>query len=122
MEMADEQRRAHEAAANAWQTLTMAEAAITSDRLEIEASASALEGVRAQSRVGTRTMLDVLNAQQEWLDAKVDLEKAEHDQALSTLQIRAATGELTTEALKLSVDVYDPDRHYQNVHGAWIGF
>jgi outer membrane protein len=83
MEMADTQRRAHEAAANAWQTLTMSEAAMTSDRLEIEASERALEGVRVQSRVGTRTMLDVLNAQEEWLDAKVDLARAEHDHALA---------------------------------------
>ncbi|MCP3447323.1 TolC family outer membrane protein [Bradyrhizobium sp. CCGUVB14] len=122
MEMADTQHRAHEAAANAWQTLTMSEAAMTSDRLEIAAAGRALEGVREQSRVGTRTMLDVLNAQEEWLDAKVDLARAEHDHALSILQLRGATGQLTADALKLPVDVYDPERHYNEVRDAWVGF
>jgi TolC family type I secretion outer membrane protein len=122
MEMLDAQRQAHEAAANAWQTRTMAEASITSDRLEIEAADRALEGVRVQSRVGTRTMLDVLNAQEEWLDAKVDLARAEHDYALAILQLRGATGDLTANALKLPVDIYDPERHYNDVRDAWIGF
>ena len=122
MEMLDAQHRAHEAAANAWQTLTMAEASITSDRLGIEAAGRALEGVKEQSRVGTRTMLDVQNAQEEWLDAKTDLARAEHDQALGILQIHAATGQLTSEAMKLPVEVYDPVKNYDRVRDAWVGF
>jgi outer membrane protein len=78
--------------------------------------------VTEESRVGTRTTLDVLNAEQELLDAKIDLVRSQHDSDLATLQIRAAVGELTAEKLKLPVGLYDPRRHYDDVRNQWAGF
>jgi TolC family type I secretion outer membrane protein len=122
MELEEARHKAHEAANNAWQALLSAKAALDADRDEIKASTLALEGVREESKVGTRTTLDVLNAEQELLDAKVDLARSQHDRDLAVLQIRAAVGELTADNLKLPVETYDPKRHYEDVRGQWAGF
>jgi outer membrane protein len=119
----DEARHeARESAANALQAYLSAEAAIEADKDEIRAATQALEGVREESKVGTRTTLDVLNAEQELLDAKTDQAKAQHDRDLAVLQIKAATGALTADNLKLPVGIYDPALHYEDVRNQWIGF
>ena len=122
MELEEARHHAHEAAHNAWQTLLTTNAAVKADKLEIEAAARALDGVKAQSRVGTRTILDVLNAEQELLDAKIDMAKSEHDRNLAVLQIKSALGELTADALNLPLTTYSPERHYDDNHAKWVGF
>ena len=69
-ELDEARHKAHEAADNAWQALMTAQAALDADKAEVDAAAEALKGVREESKVGTRTTLDVLNAEQELLDAK----------------------------------------------------
>jgi outer membrane protein len=122
LELEDTRHKAHEAAHNAWQSYVTAKAAIVADDAEVGAAASALEGVKVESKVGTRTTLDVLNAEQELLDAKVEMARAQHDKNLAILQIRSAIGELTANALKLPVDTYDPKHHYDDVRDKWFGF
>jgi outer membrane protein len=122
MELEAARRSARELAENAWQALQTAEEAIKADRSGVDAAKRALEGVRVQSKVGTRTTLEVLNAEQELLDAKTELAKAEHDRDLALLQLRSATGDLTADALKLPLEPYDPSRHYEETRGKWIGF
>lgn len=119
----DEARhQARETASNALQAYLSATAAVEADKDEIRAATQALEGVREESKVGTRTTLDVLNAEQELLDAKTDQAKAQHDRDLAVLQIKAATGTLTADNLKLPVGIYDPALHYEDVRNQWIGF
>ena len=119
----DEARhKAHEAADNAWQAFQAAQAALDADRTEVEAAGQALEGVKVQSKVGTRTTLDELNAEQELLDAKIDQAKSQHDRDLAVLQIRSAVGELVADNLKLPVRAYDPVHHYDDVRNQWAGF
>ena len=77
---------------------------------------------RKKPKVGTRTTLDVLNAEQELLDARIDQVKSQHDRDLAVLQIKAAAGQLTADSLKLPVEPYDPERHYEDVRGQWAGF
>ena len=122
MTLEEARHKAHEAADNAWEALREAEAALKADQAEVDASAKALEGVKVQSKAGTRTTLDVLNAEQEWLDAKVDLLKSQHDRDLGILQIVAAIGQLTTDYMLLSVKRYDPEQHYHDVRNQWVGF
>lgn len=122
MELEDARRHAHEIAQNAWQALQIAEAAIKADTVQVEAASRALEGVKVQSQIGTRTTIDALNAEQELLDAKIDMARAEHDKTLSLLQLRAAIGELTADSLKLPVEIYNPKKHYNDVRSTWIGF
>ncbi|MDH6264384.1 TolC family outer membrane protein [Bradyrhizobium sp. BR13661] len=122
MDLEEARHKARETAHNAFQTFQSAESAVEADKDEVKAAAEALAGVREESKVGTRTTLDVLNAEQELLDAKIDLAKSLHDRNLAIVQIKAAIGILTVAALQLSVPAYDPEQHYHDVRNQWIGF
>ena len=121
-ELDEVRHKAHEAAANGWQGLLTSEATLQADDSEITAGTEALKGVKEQSRVGTRNTLDVLNAEQELLDAQIDQVKSRRDRNFAILQIDAAVGTLTVEHLKLPIKFYDPNRHYEDVKGQWVGF
>jgi outer membrane protein len=98
-----------------------AAAAITANQEAVSANQLALEGVRAENRVGTRTVLDVLNAEQELLNAQVDLVSAQHDQYVAGFALLNAMG--MAEARDLGLDggaLYDPTANYNHVRG-WIG-
>ncbi len=103
LELDDLRNRVREGAITAWQALTTARATITANEAGVKAAELALYGVQEESKVGTRTVLDILNAQQELLSAKVNLVRAHHDEALAILQVKAAIGDLTATSLKLSV-------------------
>ena len=122
MELEDMRNQVRELAYKSWQGLQTTKAAIKADELQIEAAKKALEGVKIQAQVGTRTTLDELNAEQELLEARTDLARAEHDKALAVLQLKLAVGVLTAEALKLPLDPYDPKQHYEDTHALWVGF
>lgn len=119
----DEARhKAHETANNAWAGFNSAQAAFDADGGEVDAASEALEGVKEESKVGTRTTLDVLNAEQELLDARIDQIKSQHDRDYAVVQIKAAMGQLTAASLKLPLTPYDPKRHYEDVRNQWAGF
>ena len=122
LELDDTVNKVHETANNAWQALQTAQNALSADKTEVDAAASALEGAKEESKIGTRTTLDVLNAEQELLEAKIDQSRAQHDKDFAVLQIQAALGELTTEHLHLPTATYDPTQHYDDARGQWIGF
>jgi TolC family type I secretion outer membrane protein len=122
MSLEDVRHKARELARNALQTLQSAEAAIKADRDEVKAATEALKGVQEEAKVGTRTTLDVLNAEQELLDAKVDLAKSTHDKDLAVVQIKGAIGSLTVAQLGLPGTIYDPETHYNDVRNKWVGF
>jgi outer membrane protein len=121
-ELDEERHKAHETADNAWQTLQSSQSALDADQLEVDAASDALAGVKEENKIGTRTTLDVLNAEQELLDAQIDQVKSQHDRDLAVLQIRASEGDLTADNLKLPVAIYDPKKHYEDVRNQWIGF
>jgi outer membrane protein len=122
LEYDDARNKAREGASNAWQTLVTARAAIAGDQEAEEATEQALVGVKEEAKIGTRTTLDVLNAEQELLNARVNLVKARHEETVAILQVKAAIGDLTAEALRLPVDLYNPVTHYDNARNRWIGF
>jgi len=98
-----------------------AAAAITANQQAVQANELALEGVRAENRVGTRTVLEVLNAEQELLNAQVDLVSARHDQYVAGFALLNAMG--MAEARDLGLDggaLYDPTANY-NRTTRWIG-
>ncbi|MEM6491868.1 MAG: TolC family protein, partial [Pseudomonadota bacterium] len=109
------EREAVEDATRAWAELRAAEAQIISFQAAIDASQIALEGVRQESLVGSRTVLDVLDAEQELLDAQVDLVGALRDRVVASYELLAAVGALNAETLGLAVDVYDPTVYYDSV-------
>jgi TolC family type I secretion outer membrane protein len=120
-EFEDARNKARESAGNAWQTLITSRDVITGDKEALDATDKALYGVKEEAKVGTRTTLDVLNAEQELLNARVSVAKAEHDEGLAVLQVRAAVGTLTAEALQLPVELYDPTVNYKKARNRWAG-
>jgi outer membrane protein len=81
----------------------------------------ALNGVREEARVGQRTTLDVLNAQQTLVNARVALVVAEHDRVVASYTVLSSVGSLSPQGLGLPTEIYDPMVHYQQVRKAWGG-
>ncbi len=104
-----------------WGQLDAAKAQIEATTAQVNAAEIALNGVREEARVGQRTTLDVLNAQQELVNARVALVTAQHDRVVASYTLLAAVGGLAMPRLGLDVLIYDPQVHYQQVRDAWIG-
>ncbi|MGB0671190.1 MAG: TolC family outer membrane protein [Rhodospirillales bacterium] len=114
-------RDAIEAATASWQGLQSARAQVEAIKSQIVASEVALEGVQREAAVGSRTVLDVLDAEQERLDANVSLVQAERDLVVAAYELLSAMGKLTAADLNLGVDLYDPYQHYDEVRDKWFG-
>lgn len=115
-------REVDEAVRNAWEVLRASQSRIVSTTEQVRASEIALEGVKQESEVGARTTLDVLNAELEYLNARVALVSAERDLAVAEYGLLAGMGMLTARNLELPVDYYDPQKNYDEVRNKWIGF
>ena len=113
--------QARETVVQSWGQLDAAKAEIESTTAQVNAAEIALNGVREEARVGQRTTLDVLNAQQELVNARVALVTAQHDRVVASYTLLAAVGGLSMQRLGLNVTIYDPQMHYQQVRDAWIG-
>ncbi len=110
-----ERRRAVQEATRAWRALETADAQIDSFEAQVRATQLALEGVREEATVGARTVLDILDAEQEALDAQVALVRARRDFIVAGYAVLQAVGRLTADQIGLPVDYYNPDLHYQAV-------
>ena len=105
----------------AWGQLEAAKAQINATQAQVTAAEVALNGVREEARVGQRTTLDVLNAQQDLVNARVALVTAQRDRVVASYTVLAATGALSPQVLGLKIEVYDPVPHYHQVRDAWGG-
>jgi outer membrane protein len=105
----------------AWGRLTASRAQIKSDTVQVEANRVALEGVREEEKVGQRTLLDVLNAEQELLNAETQLVVTRHDLVIAAYTLVATIGRFNAEALALADDIYDAEAHYHEVRRKWFG-
>src|SRR2546421_8311950 len=105
----------------AWSQLEATKAQIIAAQAQVTATEVALNGVREEARVGQRTTLDVLNAQQELVNARVSLVTAQRDRVVASFTLLAAVGHLSPQALKLPTEAYDPRVHYHQVRDKWIG-
>jgi outer membrane protein len=107
--------------AQAWAQLEAAKSSIESTRNQVKAAESALNGVREEARLGQRTTLDTLNAQQELVNARIAMVVAQRDRLVNSYTLLAAVGRLAPQVLGLSVPSYDPQVHYHQVRDAWVG-
>jgi outer membrane protein TolC len=114
-------REAEQDASDAWEDFRAAQARITSFESEVRAQEVAFEGVQQEAQVGSRTVLDVLDAEQELLDARVNLVSARRDLTVSSYALLSAIGKLTAQDLSLSVDLYDPTRNFGAVKNKLFG-
>ncbi|MCB1508117.1 MAG: TolC family outer membrane protein [Hyphomicrobiaceae bacterium] len=119
LDVAREQVRAAVIAAHGG--LVSARAQIESARAQIEAAQLALDGVIAEREVGQRTTLEVLNAQEELLNARITLVSAERDAVVAGYTLVAALGRLSVGELGLQVERYEPEQHYRQVRDQWYG-
>jgi outer membrane protein len=118
----DQQRRtAVQQAAQAWETLVAARATITSTREQIRANEIALQGVEREALLGSRTTLDVLNAQQTLLNSQVTLVQNLANLVLDSYSLAAAIGRLTARDLNLPVNYYDETAYYRAVRNKLWG-
>lgn len=104
-----------------WGTLQAGKAQVQSAQAQVTASEIALNGVREEAKAGQRTTLDVLNAQQALVNARVALVTAQHDRVVASYNVLAAIGRLSPQVLGLATTVYDPTVHYQQVRDSWAG-
>jgi outer membrane protein len=109
------------AVVQAWGQLEAAKAQISATTAQVTAAEVALNGVREEARVGQRTTLDVLNAQQALVNARVALVTAQRDRVVASYSVLAAVGSLSPQILGLRIEVYDPMVHYQQIRDAWGG-
>jgi outer membrane protein len=110
-----------QAIAQAWGVVQATKAQIESAQAQVRFSETALNGVREEARVGQRTTLDVLNAQQTLVNARVTLVTAQHDRVVASYNLVSAVGFLSPERLGLATPVYDPRIHYYQVRDSWFG-
>lgn len=104
--------------ANAYAQLQVARATREASEQQISAATVAFQGVREEATLGSRTTLDVLNAEQELLDARANRIAAQSDEVVASYSVLAAMGLLTVDHLNLAVQQYDPSNYYNLVKGA----
>jgi outer membrane protein len=121
LNIADSQRQVVDATHTAWQNYAAAVASITSNKSQMDANTVALEGVRQEQQVGSRTILDVLNAEQELLNSQVAVVSSERNAEVAAYQVLSAVGKLTARDLGLPVKLYNPNEYYDDNAGRWFG-
>ena len=104
-----------------WGQLLAGRSQVKSAQEQVSESETALNGVRDEARVGQRTTLDVLNAQQALVNARVALVTAQHDRVVASYAVLGAVGRLSPKVLALNTEVYDPSVHYHQVRDSWGG-
>ncbi len=114
-------RQARQLAAQSWDGLAAARERVRDAQDLVAANQVAARGIARQQSVGARTLIEVLNAQQELFSAQVALVSARHDALLQALRLMDATGRLSAEQLALPAAPYDPLRHYHEVRDRWGG-
>lgn len=104
-----------------WGSLQAAKAQIAAVQIQINAAERALYGVREEAKAGQRTSLEILNAQQELLNARIALVIAQRDRVVASYAVLAAMGRLSARQLGLNTSDYDPSIHFDQVKGSWGG-
>ncbi len=121
LSLEDARRTARQTVTQAWQTLATSRAQILARGDQVRASESALRGFRQEYEVGARTLLEVLNAEQDLLNARVSLVTSRRDEVVASYSLLSAMGRLTAQTLALPVPIYDPTEHYNRVENKWWG-
>ena len=108
-------RQVIEQAIQFWQNFMAAKANIENFKKQVQASEVSLDGTKQEMEVGSKILLDVLNAQSELLNAQLQLVKAEKDYFLGGYRLMAAMGQLNGKYLKLNLEQFNPQAHFQQV-------
>ena len=120
-DLQDAGRQVTQQVAAAWTELGVARASIVARREQVQASTIAAEGVAEEARLGARSTLDVLNADQEQLQAEAEVVRAQRDEYVAAYALLRSVGLLTVEHLGLGVETYDPDVNFTRVQAGRPG-
>jgi outer membrane protein len=112
-------RQVVETAQNAFVSVATARAVITASQSSVDANTLALEGVNQENLVGTRTVIEVLNAEQELVVARVNLAAARRDEYVAGYTLLAAVGEAEADPLALPGPHIDSTANARRVRGIW---
>jgi outer membrane protein len=115
------QDKVRQAISSAWSQLEAARASVKANRDGIAAAQLALDGVIEERKVGQRTTLDVLNAQNDLVSVQIALVQAEHDSIVASYALLNASGRMTAQDMQLQVAQYKPEEHYNAVKDKWFG-
>jgi outer membrane protein len=107
---------------SSWQALHSAQFAIVTNQTQVTADQNAVDGVTQEQQAGERSVLDILNAQQELFSAQIAVVVSRHDSVVAAYKVLSAAGQLTARSLGLNVKLYDPREHYDDNSDAWFGF
>ena len=121
MDVVAAQRTAEQEAVAAWEDLVAARSRIESRQQQVRTAETALEGVREENRVGERTVLDILDQEQERLNAQVDLVRAKRDRVVASYRLLVAVGDLTPGRLGIDAERYSAEARYKAVQDRWFG-
>ena len=105
-----------------WGLIVAARGNIAAGKSAVESTRIALEGVREEEKVGQRTILDVLNSEQQNLNAQVFLVAFQRDLVVASYSVLAGMGRLTAYDIALAAELYDPTRYYGEVKDAAYGW
>jgi outer membrane protein len=107
--------------AQQWALYVAAATSIEAAKSNISASQLALEGTIEQQKVGERTTLDVLNAENALSAAKISLAQAQNQRSIALFTVLQSIGHFDADHLRLAAVRYDPKQHYEAVKDQWIG-
>mgnify|MGYP000010956016 FL=1 len=113
--LAQEGRIVADGVKRSWAQLQVARAQVTATQQQVRASQLAFEGVREEARLVARTTLDVLDAEQELLDARNAVLNAQTSAYLAVYSVLQSLGLLSTEHLGLNVERYDVTDYYNAI-------
>ncbi len=102
----------------AYASLEVSRATASALSEQVRAASVAFQGVREEAQLGARTTLDVLNAEQELLNARSNLISSQVDEVVASYAMLSAMGQLTAQNLNLAVQIYDPSAYYNLVQDA----
>lgn len=106
---------------SAYGQLEAARAQIEANQVAVRANRTALSGVREEEKVGQRTVLDVLDAEQDYLDSQVNLVTSQRDVVIAEYNLLTAMGRLSVATLPVSTVIYDPVENFSRVDRKWRG-
>lgn len=121
-QISDTRTRTKQQIIAAWSNYHAARSQLQSNIEAVKANKIALSGLREEKKQGQRTLLDVLNAEQELLSSQVSVVSTQRNMIVAAYTLLQSIGRLTAENLKVPVNLYDPEYNYNTVRNKIWGF
>lgn len=106
---------------SAWSRLVAARAQLKSDSIQVESTRVAADGVREEQKAGQRTVIEVLNAESEFIGAQIQLATTRREVIAASFQVLASMGILNADVLELGSEIYDAVSHLEDTRQNWFG-